>query len=108
MKTSIVALLAVSAWAAAQTTQTFTGTISDAMCPNADHRSMRMGSTDAECAEACVSSHGAEYVLYDGKQTYELRSRQPLTAFAGKKVRVVGTRDPKTHTIQVSSISAAK
>jgi hypothetical protein len=108
LKTSIVVWLALSALTAAQGSQTFTGTISDAMCPNADHRSMRMGSTDAECTDACVSAHGAEYVLYDGKQAYELRSRQPLTAFAGKKVRVVGTRDPKTQTIQVSSISAAK
>jgi hypothetical protein len=55
-----------------------------------------------------VTSHGAVYVLFDGKISYTLKGKQPLEKFAGQKVQVVGTLDPKTSTIQVDSVSAAK
>ena len=83
----------------------FTGTITDNMCPAADHSRMRMGSTDAECTLACVSAHGATYVLYDGKDTYALSDQQTPEKFAGKKVTVTGTLDAKTKTIKVDSIT---
>jgi len=69
---------------------------------------MRMGSTDAECRIACVSAHGAKYVLYDGKEAYELSDQQTPEKFAGKKVTVTGSLDAKTGTIKVDSITAAK
>ena len=34
---------------------------------------MRMGPTDAACTIACISAHGATYVLYDGKDVYTLK-----------------------------------
>jgi hypothetical protein len=68
---------------------------------------MRMGDTDAECAKACVDSHGVAYVLYDGKNTYTLKG-QALEKFAGQKARVVGTLDPKTRTITIDSIAVAR
>lgn len=86
----------------------FTGVVSDAMCPKADHSQMRMGSTDAECAVACVSAHGAEYVLYDGRKTYTLTTTWTLEAFAGRKVDVVGELDAAALSIKVESISLAK
>jgi hypothetical protein len=101
------ALLAAVAMTGAQKPQTFTGTISDDMCSRADHSQMRMGSTSAECANACVSAHGASYVLFDGKSTYTLAGRQPFEKFAGQRVRVVGGLDAKTATIQVESIVSA-
>ncbi len=67
-----------------------------------------MGPTDAECTKACVSIHGAAYVLYDGKQTYELSDQTTPEKFAAKKVTVTGTLDAKTKTIKVDSIIAAK
>jgi hypothetical protein len=67
-----------------------------------------MGSTDAECAIACMSAHGAPYVLFDGKQTYALSDQQTPEKFAGKKVTVSGTLDAKTATIRVDSISEVK
>jgi hypothetical protein len=68
-----------------------------------------MGSTDAECAIACVSSHGAMYVLYDGKEAYyRLSDQRTPEKFAGQQVTVVGTLDAKTRTIKVDSITAAK
>jgi hypothetical protein len=101
-------LLLIVALSAAPDTQTFTGTVSDDMCARADHSQMRMGSTDAECATACVDAHGAAYVLYDGKTAYTLSVPQKLEQFAGQKVTVTGALDAKTRTIQVESITAAK
>jgi Protein of unknown function (DUF5818) len=88
--------------------QTFTGVITDSMCPDGDHAQMRMGPTDAECTKACVDIHGAMYVLYDGKQTYTLSDQKAPEKFAGKRVTVAGTIDAKTKTIQVDTITAAK
>jgi len=98
----------VAALSAAQGKQTFTGTITDNMCAKAGHAQMRMGPTDAECTTACVSVHGATYVLYDGKEVYALSDQRTPEKFAGQKVRVTGTLDAKTRTIRVDSISASK
>jgi hypothetical protein len=108
MKTAIVILLAIVALPAAPDTRIFTGTISDDMCDKADHSQMRMGPTDAECARACISGHDAKYVLYDGKDVYQLSDQKTPERFAGQKVRVAGTLDEQTKTIQVESITAAK
>src|SRR4051794_14397043 len=108
MKHLISSLLAVAALSAAPGKQTFTGTITDNMCARAGHAQMRMGPTDAECTTACVSVHGAIYVLYDGKNVYTLSDQRTPEKFAAQKVRVVGALDAKTNTIQVDSISAAK
>jgi hypothetical protein len=107
MKRIVVVLLLTASLAAAQATQTFTGTITDDMCVTGDHSRMRMGPNDAECTIACISSHGASYVLYDGKTAYNLSDQKTPEKFAGKKVTVTGTLDAKTSTIRVSSITAA-
>jgi hypothetical protein len=91
-----------------QGTRTFTGIITDSMCSTADHAPMRMGPTDAECVTACISEHDATYVLYDGKNVYELSDQKTPKKFAAQKVTMTGTLDAKKKTIQVASISAAK
>jgi hypothetical protein len=101
-------LLAVAVVAAAPATQTFTGTITDNMCARGGHSQMRMGPTDAECTVACVGAHGATYVLFDGKDVYTLSDQRTPEKFAAQKVKVTGTLDAKTRTIQVESITAAK
>ena len=108
MKPLVVSFLMIAALSATPGTQKFTGTITDDMCAEADHSRMRMGSTDAECASACVGAHGAVYVLYDGKPYYRLSDQRTPEKFAGQKVTVIGTLDAKTRTIQVDSIAAAK
>jgi len=108
MKHLLLSLLILAALAAAPGKRKFTGTITDSMCATADHSSMRMGPTDAECTIACVAAHGASYVLYDGKGAYNLSDQQTPEKFAGKKVTVTGTLDAKTKTIQVDSMTAAK
>jgi hypothetical protein len=105
-KVFILSILAGAVSAAAPGKQTFTGVITDSMCATGDHSRMRMGSTDAECTIACVEAHGAQYVLYDGKQSYTLSDQQKPEKFAGQKVTVTGTLDAKTKTIQVDSITA--
>ena len=101
-------VLAVAALAAAPGKQTFTGVITDNMCGKDGHARMRMGPTDAECTLACIDAHGATYVLSDGKNVYELSDQQTPPQFAGQRVRVVGTLNAKTRTIQVDSMTAAK
>ena len=104
MVKSLVAGLLTMAALAPPAPKVFTGTITDGMCGNADHAPMRMGPTDAECAKACAEEHDARFVLYDGKQAYELSDQKG----AGQKVRVTGTVNAKARTIQVTSIAAAK
>src|SRR5713226_2776447 len=108
MKHLIFTLLAVASLAAAPGKQTFTGIITDDNCPKADHSQMQMGPTDAECAKACIDVHGAMYGLYDGKNFYTLSDQRTLEKFTGQKVKVVGTLNTKTRTIQVESIVPAK
>jgi hypothetical protein len=108
MKHLIFNLLVVAALAAAPGKQTFSGMITDDNCPKADHSQMRMGPTDAECAMACIDAHGALYGLYDGNNFYTLSDQRTPEKFVGEKVKVIGTLDPKTKTIQVDSITAEK
>ena len=108
MKHLIWSLLAVAALSAAPGKQTFTGIITDDMCGKAGHSQMRMGATDAECTIACISAHGATYVLYDGKEVYALSDQRAPEEFAAQRVRVTGTLDARTRTIQVESIRGAK
>ena len=92
----------------AQGNRTFTGAITDSMCAMANHAQMRMGSTDAECTIACVDAHGAQFVLVEGTNAYNLSDQKSPEKFAGKKVTVTGTLNSVTKTIQVDSIVAAK
>jgi hypothetical protein len=108
LKHLVGGVVAVATLSAAAGKQTFTGTISDYMCARAGHAQMQMGPTDADCTVACVSIHGVAYVLADGKNIYVLSDQRTPEKFAGQKVKVVGTLNTKTNTIQVDSISAAK
>jgi len=104
----VAVLLALTSLSAAQAKQTFVGTITDDMCGASGHTQMRMGPTDAECVLACIRAHDASYVLYDGKDVYELSDQEKPKEFAGKRVTVTGTLDGKTKTIQVDSITVAR
>jgi hypothetical protein len=108
LTTLSLGLLSILGLAAAQSKQTFSGTITDDVCARADHSQMRMGPTDAECAAACIEAHGAVYILYDRDSAYTLSDQKTAQKFAAQKVQVVGTLDSKTKTIHVESITAAK
>jgi len=108
MTRPIAIVLALAGMSAGQGARTFTGVITDSECSTADHSRMRMGPTDAECVTACISEHGATYVLYDGKNVYALSDQKTPEKFAARRVTVAGTLDAKKKTIQVTSISAVK
>jgi Protein of unknown function (DUF5818) len=101
-------LLVATVLVSAQSKQTFTGTITDSECGTAGHSIMKMGSTDAECVVACISSHGAAYVLNEGRKTYALSDQPAAAKFAGRRVKIVGTLSADTKTIHVDSISAPR
>jgi hypothetical protein len=108
MRPVLFSLFVAVALSAAQETQTFTGVITDDMCPTGTHSHMRMGPTDAECARACIMAHGGAYVLYDGKSAYVLSDQKTPEKYAAQRVQVVGTLDEKTKTIRVASIVPAR
>jgi hypothetical protein len=93
MTRPIVAILALTGLSPAQGKQTFTGVITDNVCSTADHSHMQMGPTDAECVTACVSEHGAAYVLHDGKNVYELSDEKTPERFTARKAKILGTLD---------------
>jgi len=104
----LVVILGLAGTSAGQGGRTFTGVITDSECATADHRHMRMGPTDAECVSACISEHGATYVLFDGKNVYALSNQKTPEQFAARKVTITGTLDAKRKTIRVDSIRPAK
>jgi hypothetical protein len=86
--------------------QTFTGTVSDAMC-GAKHM---MPGDDAVCLRACVQK-GSKYALVVGEKVYTLDVKDKATLdaldkLAAAKATVKG--EAKGDTIEVSSVAAAK
>jgi hypothetical protein len=108
MKKIAIGIAAAALLVAAAEKQTFTGLITDSECAKGDHKAMNMGPSDAKCVLECVKGMGGKYVLYDGKETYELSDQKNAEKFAAKKVTVKGTLEPKTKTIHVDSMMAAK
>jgi hypothetical protein len=96
----LIALTALSlVFTASAFAETFTGTVSDAMCAK---NPAKAGSPDhAECAKKCIGM-GSPAVLVVGDKVYKISNPDKLTAFAGKKVTVDGTL--AADTITVSSV----
>jgi hypothetical protein len=107
MKLPIASLLAMAALAPPGP-RVLNGPITGSVYANADDVPMRMQPTDLECTKACVEEHEGRYVLYDGKQAYEVSDHHTAERCAGRKVRVTGTTVGKSKTIQVKSIGATK
>jgi hypothetical protein len=100
-----VLLLATAALAGGKA-QSFTGTVSDAMC-GAHHM---MSGPEADCTRACVGK-GSKYALVVGDKLYFLNTSDKATLasidkLAGTQAKVSGTLDGET--IQVASVAAAK
>jgi len=104
----VAGVAALTLLAPVRAAQRFTGVITDDLCAGVGHRRMRMGPTDAECTKACISAHGAAYVLEAGQTAYQLSDQQTPERFAGQRVIVTGTLDAGTMTIKVESIAAAR
>ena len=108
---SSVTLAGVAAWA--QSEKTFDGEVADSQCAmnvhslSRSHREMiemgKAGNAPSECTHYCVTHRGGKYVLQVKSELYKL-DRQDLENMAGLKVRITGTLDPKTNTIQVRTV----
>ena len=62
--------------------------------------------TDAECVRFCVSKRGGRHMLQPKTKVYKLDARVLAEEWAGQKVKLVGTLDPKTYIIAVAKIEA--
>jgi uncharacterized protein DUF5818 len=96
--------------------KTFKGEIADTQCAlnvhslSQSHKEMMEMKpeikTEAECARFCVKERGGRYVLQTKDKVYKLDAQSLAEPWAGQKVRVVGTLDPKTNMIKVVNIEA--
>jgi len=96
--------------------KTFLGEIADTQCAlnvhslSQSHKEMIQMKpeirTNAECARYCVKERGGRYVLQAKDNVYKLQAQAVAEGWAGQKVKVVGTLDPKTNTITVAKIES--
>jgi hypothetical protein len=63
-----------------------------------------VGKTAADCTLYCIKNRGGRFVLQNKRNAYHLDNQELAEPFAGRKVKVTGTLDLKTETIQVRSI----
>jgi hypothetical protein len=111
MKSLVTALVVLSLAAlagAGSAPRVFSGEISDSQCAmnvyslGRSHEEMikksTLGTDAASCARACIR-RGGEWVLRSGGDVYRLRNQAGVDEYAGQKVKVSGTLDPTTHTI---------
>ena len=60
--------------------------------------------TNADCARYCVKERGGRFVLQTPDKVYKLDAQVLAEEWAGLKVKVTGTLDPKTGVITVQNI----
>lgn len=91
--------------------QVFTGFVSDGQCAakgsHAEVMKRASINTDANCVRGCARRYW--YVLYNPatKKVYKLSDQQQSAMFAAKKVKVKGSLNKATQTIQVRTIEPA-
>ena len=115
-----VVLTTVATWAAQRhgaDEKTFRGEIADSQCAlnvhslSQSHKEMIAMKpeikTDAECARFCVKERGGRFMLQTKDKVYKLDAQVLAEPWAGQKVRLMGTLDPKTNVITVEKITAA-
>jgi len=94
--------------------QTFKGEIADTQCALNVHSLSRSHKemigmkpeikTNAECARYCVKERGGRFVLQTKDKVYKLDAQVIAEQWAGLKVKITGTLDPKTEMISVRTI----
>lgn len=106
-------VLTVALSAVAADKNVFFGEISDSQCAMNIHSLSRshqemiekrtMGTDAPSCARACIR-RGGEWVLRAGNDVYRLKNQAGIDPFAGEKVRVTGSLDSKTNSIDNTHI----
>jgi Protein of unknown function (DUF5818) len=113
----VVALVCVAAFtrpARGGDSKIFQGEIADTQCAlnvhslSQSHKEMidmkPELKTNADCARFCVKERGGRFVLQSKDKVYKLDAQEIAEQWAGLKVKVVGTLEPKTGVITVESI----
>jgi len=96
----------------------FTGEIGDTQCAmnvhsmDKSHKDMLkvkgVGKTATDCTLYCIMNRGGRFVLQVKDKVYRLDKPELVEPYAGQKVRLTGTLDPQTETIQVRSIDPVR
>lgn len=92
----------------------FTGEIGDTQCAmnvhslDKSHKEMLkvkgVGKTAADCTLYCIKNRGGRFVLESKNKVYRLDRPELVEPYAGQKVKVIGTLDVQTETIEVHRI----
>jgi len=96
--------------------KTFKGEIADTQCAlnvhslSQSHKEMiemkPEVKNNADCARYCVKERGGRFVLQTPDKVYKLDAQVLAEQWAGLKVKVIGTLDPKTDIITVRNIES--
>ena len=115
---AMLALAMILLAGAEEKPHTFTGEIADSQCALNVHsltrshtemmKNKNMGGTPTNCTNYCIKYLGGDYVLAVGDLVYRLDDQEKPASFAGLKVKVTGTLNPKNKTIHVEDIKAAE
>jgi len=107
-----VLVLASAAWG--QNARAFRGEVSDSQCALNVHsltrshqemlKSKSMGGTSNTCAVYCIEHLGGYLVLSSGNDVYRLDRADLVHGFEGRRVKIMGTLDPKLKQIHVLKI----
>ena len=116
----LVLAVTLVANAGEEKTRSFVGEIGDSQCAFNVHSLTRshtemmknksMGGTPTNCTNYCIKYLGGDFVLAVGDVVYRLDDQEKASAFAGLKVKLTGSLDPKdkSKTIHVTDIHAAE
>jgi len=107
-------VLVLSGAALAQDVRSFRGEVSDSQCALNIHsltrshqemlKSKSMGGTSNTCAVYCIEHLGGYLVLSAGNNVYRLDRADLVHGFEGRRVKIMGTLDPKLKQIHVLKI----
>lgn len=113
------AFLSAAAWAGqgrGAEEKTFRGEIADSQCAlnvhslSQSHKEMIAMKpeikTDTDCTRFCVKERGGRFMLQTKDKVYKLDAQVLAEEWAGQKVKLTGTLDPKTNAITVVKIEA--
>jgi hypothetical protein len=97
---------------------TFQGQIADTQCALNVHsltrshaemlKSKATGGTEGSCATYCVRYLGGDFVLSSKGEVYRLDNQEKVRLFAGQKVKITGTLEPKGKIIHLLQIEPAE
>ncbi|HEX4485830.1 MAG TPA: hypothetical protein VH088_06160 [Terriglobales bacterium] len=121
MKASWITILALALCLSAtgadkEKSRTFTGEIADSQCSLNVHSLTRsheemlkrksMGGTSRNCTLYCIQYLGGDFVLSSKNDVLRLDDQDKAKEFAGMKVKIKGSMDPKTKILHVESMEA--